>query len=198
MCILKSVVLRSAVAISALAVITLPPSVAAQHKPGDVPVDFSASAQGVGALGAVATTMKIHVDRYTADRDRTALLAALTKNGYQAFLPAFRKVPVVGYVQIKEQKWNLRWASQQTRDVGQTVTVATDQPMFFLGGMGANPKPRAGYELAVIRLELDTIGMGNGTLAAAARVKPNADATGVEVDDYAEEPMKLTSVTRVF
>jgi len=29
-------------------------------------------------------------------------------------------------------------------------------------------------------------------------VKPNADATGVEVDDYAEEPMKLTSVTRVF
>src|SRR6516164_5015782 len=139
--------------------------VAAQHKPGDVPVDFTASVNATGALGAVATTMKIHVDRYTADRDRTALLAALTKNGYQAFLPAFRKVPVVGYVQIKEQKWNLRWASQQTRDVGQTVTVATDQPMFFLGGMGANPKPRAGYELAVIRLELDTIGMGNGTLA---------------------------------
>lgn len=194
----KNVVLKSAATIGALAMITLAPSLAAQHKPGDVPVDFSASAQGVGALGAVATTLKIHVDRYTADRDRTSLVAALKRDGYQAFLPAFRKVPVIGYVQIKDQKWNLRWASQQTRDVGQTVMVATDQPMFFLGGGGVNPKPRAGYELAVIRLELDTIGMGSGTLAAAARVKPNADATGVEIDDYAEEPLKLTSVTRVF
>jgi hypothetical protein len=194
----KNVVLKSAATIGALAMITLAPSLAAQHKPGDVPVDFSASAQGVGALGAVATTLKIHVDRYTADRDRTSLVAALKRDGYQAFLPAFRKVPVIGYVQIKDQKWNLRWASQQTRDVGQTVMVATDQPMFFLGGAGVNPKPRAGYELAVIRLELDTIGMGSGTLAAAARVKPNADATGVEIDDYAEEPLKLTSVTRVF
>ena len=194
----KNVVLKSAATIGALAMMTLAPPLAAQHKPGDVPVDFSASAQGVGALGAVATTLKIHVDRYTADRDRTSLVAALKRDGYQAFLPAFRKVPVIGYVQIKDQKWNLRWASQQTRDVGQTVMVATDQPMFFLGGAGVNPKPRAGYELAVIRLELDTIGMGSGTLAAAARVKPNADATGVEIDDYAEEPLKLTSVTRVF
>jgi hypothetical protein len=190
--------LKTAATAGVLAMIALLPLTAGQHKPGDVPVDFSANAEVVGPIGTLATTVKIHIDSYTTDRDRTALLAALRTNGYQTFLPAFRRAPVVGYVQIKEQKWSLRWAQQQQHDLGQTVTAATDEPIYFIGGGSADAKPRTGYEMAVIRLELDTIGMGTGTMAAAARVKPNADATGVQVDDYADEPLKLTSVTRIF
>ena len=66
--------------------------------------------------------------------------------------------------------------------------------MFFLGGGDTDPKSRRGYEMAVIRLELDSAGKGTGVLNAAARVKPNADATNVIVDDYADEPVKLTAV----
>jgi hypothetical protein len=106
------------VAVSVAVVALVGGGVAAQRKPGDVPVDFSASVQATGALGAIATTLKVHIDRYTEDHDRTALLAALTKNGYQAFLPAFRKAPVVGYVQIKDQKWDLRWATSSRRTAG--------------------------------------------------------------------------------
>jgi hypothetical protein len=183
----------------AAAVVTLVGSgVAAQRKAGDTPVDFSASVQATGALGAVATTLKIHIDHYTEDRDRTALLAALTKNGYQAFLPAFRKVPVVGYLQIKDQKWDLRWAAQQQADKRQVVTVATDKPIYFFGGGNADAKPRAGYELGVIRLDVDDIGMGKGTLSGAAKVKPSGDGKGVEVDDYAGTPVPITTVTRIF
>jgi len=83
-------------------------------------------------------------------------------------------------------------------DKGQTVTVATDQPIFFVGGGSANEKPRAGYELAVIRLEVDGIGMGKGTMAAAARVKPAGDGQGVVVDDYADKPLPITMVSRIF
>src|SRR5262245_23741753 len=69
-----------------------------QHKPGDVPVDYSASVQLVGPLGAAATTMKVHIDSYTSESNRTKLLNALRTNGYQAFLPVFRAMPVVGYI----------------------------------------------------------------------------------------------------
>jgi len=170
---------------------------AAQRKPSDVPVDFSASVQLVGPMGAAATNLMIHIDRYTSDSDRTTLVDALKRNGYEGFLPALRQAPVVGYIQIKEQKWDLRWAHQQTDDVRQTVTVATDQPIYFVGGGRPDAKPRTGYDMAVIRLDVDSIGMGKGSFAAAARVKPSSDGQGVQVDDYAGEPAEITSVKRI-
>src|SRR5262245_31325116 len=106
-------------------------AVQGQHKPGDAPVDYSASVQLVGPLGAAATTMKIHIDSYTTETNRTRLVNALRTNGYQAFLPAFRAMPVVGYIQIKEQKWDLKWAHFEPQANGATVTAATDQPIFF-------------------------------------------------------------------
>lgn len=169
-----------------------------QHKPGDVPVDYSASVHLVGPLGAAATTMKVHIDAYTTEPNRTKLLTALRTNGYQAFLPAFKAMPVVGYIEIKEQKWDLKWAHLEPRDKGSIVTAATDKPIFFAGGGTVDPKPRTGYEMAIVRMELDTIGMGKGSFSGAARVKPSAGATNVEVDDYANQPATITAVTRVF
>ena len=190
-------ILKTAVVVALLALLA-GGGAAAQHKPSDTPVQFSATVQATGPLGSIATTVQIHITQYTEERDRQALLAALVKNGYQTFLPALRKVPTVGYVQIKEQKWILKWAHQQTSDKGQTVTVATDQPIFFVGGGSANEKPRAGYEMAIIRLEVDGIGMGKGTMAAPARVKPAGDGQGVVVDDYADKPLPITMVSRIF
>ena len=59
----------------------------------------------------------------------------------------------------------------------------------------ANAKPRAGYEVGLIRIQVDNAGMGSGEMAAAARVKPGGE-TGVQVDDYAEQPLTLTGVAR--
>jgi hypothetical protein len=67
--------------------------------------------------------------------------------------------------------------------------------MFFLGGSKATAKPRAGYEVGLIRMQVDKSGMGTGEMAAAARVKPGGE-TGVQVDDYADQPIKLTGVAR--
>ncbi|HXI28238.1 MAG TPA: hypothetical protein VNG89_07445 [Vicinamibacterales bacterium] len=186
---LKIVVVLCAVPVIALS--------ARQYKPSTVPVEYSASVQAVGALGAVATAVKVHIDKFTPDKERTMLVNALKTGGYQAFVPALKKAPVVGYIDVKGQKWDLRWAHQELKDLGQIVTVATDKPVYFAGGGAADAKPREGFDLAIIRLDLDTIGMGKGTFAGAARVKPNADATGVDVADYGGNPMSITMVTRV-
>jgi len=60
---------------------------------------------------------------------------------------------------------------------------------------GSNAKPKAGYEVGVIMLHLDKSAKGEGTLAAAARVKPY-EVTGVQLDDYAEKPVKITAAAR--
>jgi hypothetical protein len=71
----------------------------------------------------------------------------------------------------------------------------TDKPVYFVGGGEVNAKPREGYELAVMQFEMDDAGMGQGTMAAAAKIKPGGP-NGFVIDDYAEKPIKLTSISR--
>ena len=159
------------------------------------PETFSANANvAKPGTGAIAATIQVHIERYTPDADRTAVQSALAQ-GYPVFLTALRKAPEVGYVQLGDQKTPIRWARQTATPKGRTIVVVTDKPVFFVGGGATDAKPRAGYEVAVIQLEVDDIGLGTGTMAAAARVKPGGD-TGVRIDDYAEAPVKLVTVSR--
>ena len=50
--------------------------------------------------------------------------------------------------------------------------------------------------MAVAQITIDTAGLGDGTIALAAKVKPDGN-NGVEVQDYATEPVKLVSIMKV-
>ena len=159
------------------------------------PETFSANAQAKAGAGSVAATIQIQIQRYTPDFDRTAVETALKQGGYPGFVTALRKAPEVGSVIVGDQKFPIRWAREQKTDKGRTIVVVTDKPVFFVGGGRTEAKPRAGYEVAVIQLMVDEIGLGTGSMAAAARVKPGGE-TGVQIDDYADEPIKLVTVSR--
>ena len=159
------------------------------------PETFSANAQAKAGAGSVAATIQVHIQRYTPDFDRTAVETALKQGGYPGFVTALRKAPEVGSVTVGDQKFSIRWAREQKTDKGRTIVVVTDKPVFFVGGGRTQAKPREGYEVAVIQLMVDEIGLGTGSMAAAARVKPGGE-TGVQIDDYAEEPIKLVTVSR--
>ena len=70
------------------------------------------------------------------------------------------------------RKTKVRWARRQPTDKGRTITIVTESPLAFVGGAAVDAKPRKGYEVAVIQLEVDQIGLGTGSMAAAARVRP--------------------------
>lgn len=161
------------------------------------PETFTANLQAVGAKGgATAATIDIDIKRYTPDADRTAVETALKTGGYPAFLTALRKAPAVGAVSFADKTWTIRWARERpSGKFGRSIVVVTDQPIFFVGGGMADAKPREGYEVALIEIEVDNVGLGRGTMAAAARVKPGGE-TGVTIDDYAEKPIRLVTVSR--
>ena len=160
------------------------------------PETFTANLQAAGKTGgAAAATIQIDIQRYTPESDRTSVESALKTGGYPAFLTALRKAPQVGNVNFGEQKWAIRWARETRSEKGRTIVVITDQPMFFVGGGRVDAKPREGYEVALIRMDVDDVGLGRGTMTAAARVRPGGD-TGVQIDDYAEKPITLTTVSR--
>jgi hypothetical protein len=73
--------------------------------------------------------------------------------------------------------------------------VVTEKPVFFVGRDSGDPKARAGYEVAVIELLVDDRGQGTGTMAAAARVRPDGEG-GVRLDDFADALITLEKVAR--
>ena len=173
--------------------IVLLTSVVLAQKDIKPPETFTASAQVLGNNAGSSAQVTIQINQYTSDKDRETIQEALRIGGYQGFLPALRSAPEVGYVEMNGRKVIARWARQQPTEKGRTISVVTESPMFFVGGGNVEAKPRAGYEVAVIQLDVDQIGLGTGSFAAAARVRPGGP-TGVQIDDYAEMPVKLVTV----
>ena len=160
------------------------------------PETFNATAEVKNATGAISGTLEVRITRYTPEFDRTTVESALRQGGYPAFLTSLRQAPEVGQLVLGGgEPETIRYAREQVEGESRTIVLVTDKPVLFLGGARAESKPRAGYEVAVIRLQVDKTGRGTGTLAAAARVRP-AGGGGVILDDYAERPIDLTGVTR--
>ena len=152
--------------------IVLLTSVVLAQKDIKPPETFTASAQVLGNNAGSSAQVTIQINQYTSDKDRMTIQEALRIGGYQGFLPALRSAPEVGFVEMNGRKVIARWARQQPTEKGRTISIVTESPMFFVGGGNVEAKPRAGFEVAVIQLDVDQIGLGTGSFAAAARVRP--------------------------
>ena len=189
---------RCALLLATVAAVTTIPWVdaAQQSRAYTAPETFTSPMQARTSAGASAATIRIRIDRYSSAAELKAMTDGLTYGGYPGFVQALRKAPAVGYVEIGDVKVALRWAREQPTPKGRAISLVTERPVYFLGGGREDAKPRAGFELAVVQLTVDEFGLGSGTMAAAAKVKKDGEG-GVLIEDYAEEPIKLTFVSRV-
>ena len=144
---------------------------------------------------AAAAPLTVQIDRYTTDAERKVMEGALTTGGFPGFLQALRMTPAAGYVEIGDKKFTIRWARQVPDGEGRVISVVTDAPIYFIGAGRPDAKPKAGYEVAVLQLKMDSSGIGEGSMTAAAGVKPGGP-TGVQIDQYEDQPIKLVSVRR--
>jgi hypothetical protein len=189
---------RFSLLVAAVAIVVTAPSTGAAQKrrAQTAPEAFTSALQAKTGAGAAAAQIRIQIDRYISEDDRKRLTDALTHGGYPAFVEALKKAPAIGFLEFGGQKFPLRWARELPTDTGgRAISVCTDAPVYFIGGGRADAKPREGFQLAVVQLAVDDYGIGTGTMAAAARVKPDGRG-GVVIEDYAEQPIKLTSVHR--
>jgi hypothetical protein len=160
------------------------------------PEIFDATAQAKTATAAVSGKFEVRLRRYTPDFDRQVVETALRQGGYQGFLASLPNVPEVGQLVLNgSEPYSIRYARETVDGGRRTIVLVTNKPVFFLGTSGSDPKSRAGYAVAVIEIQIDNMGRGTGRMAAAARVRPDGNG-GVLLDDFAEEPIILTNLTR--
>ena len=116
--------------------------------------------------------------------------------GSAAFVTALRAAPVVGHFEVGDKKFNIRWARTKPTAKGRVISFVTDAPVYFVGAGLPGAKSKEGFEVAVVQLTMDSSGVGEGRMAAAAKVKAGGD-TGVEIEAYDAEPVTLRSVMRI-
>lgn len=171
-------------AIGALACLSSAAGVAAGY-----PMTLTARANFTGGDTTITSTLTIRVERLMDPDDRTSVLDGLQYRGYPGFLEALRRRPVIGQVGNKSGNVDLRYAWETKTGDRRRVILVADKPFFFIAR--DTSKPRGGYELTVVDLQLDDRNAGSGTMAAAARVKRAPDG-GPILDDFATAPVQLT------
>jgi hypothetical protein len=160
------------------------------------PESFNARATVGSTDGRGDAYVTIKVDSYTPEKQIKAMEQALQTGGSAAFLTALRAAPVVAKLTVGDKTVNIRWARQVATSKGRTISFVTDAPVYFVGGGLPGAKARDGFDVAVVQLVMDSSGVGDGRMAAAAKVKAGGD-TGVEIEAYDAEPVTLHSVMRI-
>jgi hypothetical protein len=167
-----------------------------KSKTTGAPETFNAKVTVGTAEGRGDAYVKIVVDKYSLDKDLQAMEKALKDGGSAAFVQALKKAPAVGHLELGDKKFTLRWARQKETATGRVISFVVDGPVYFIGAGLPGAKSREGFDVAVIQLTMDSSGLGEGKMAAAAKVKPGGE-TGVEIEAYDAEPVTLRSVMRV-
>jgi hypothetical protein len=155
---------------------------------------FTATAT-VKTAGASAATapVTVTVDRIMTQAEADKLLAAFKAGGAAGLHKALKGVKPTGSIQLGGgPAVPTRLAIERQTDKGRLITMVSDAPIVHLGAGLPDAKPKAGFDFAVLDLEVGP-GGGSGTLTPAAKIAVKGGAFVVE--GYSTEPLALTSVT---
>ena len=111
------------------------------------------------------------ITRYATDAERDAAqLAAGKKDGTAAARRLLANGADVGSIELSSRKTSIKYAYARTLGGGdRLVTLITAQPIFVLGAGAPEARPKEGYDLGLVLLELKASGPGKGEIAPAAK-----------------------------
>ena len=158
---------------------------------------FTATAEVKAAGGGSASApVTITIDRKMPQKEAETFTNAFKSGGAAALRKALMGVAPTGSVKIGAGNATpTRITIERASGRGRLLTIVTDQPLLFLGAGVPGAKPKAGYDFAIVDIEVDATGSGAGTVAPAAKIKMNGDAFVVE--DYGgNELIRLTAVKK--
>jgi len=147
--------------------------------------------------GGRAGTLDIVIERWSTEADRQMLRDALVEQGSDKLLSTLQRMkPRAGFIRSANSLgWDIHYAREETSPVtgGRRIVFATDRPMSQWEMIN---RPRsADYEFTFGEIRIGADGKGEGKLVPAARVHFDKDTQVVEIENYASEPVRLTTVT---
>ena len=165
--------------------------------PHPLPLRLNAFAVNLSGVGRTnPQTLQIVIERWSTDEERQKLLDTLIEKGDDKLLDLVQSIkPRAGYIRTTQSLgWDISYARETPLPSGgHRIVFATDRPMGFYE-LRNNTRSRD-YEFMLCEIRLGKDGKGEGKLAAGTKISYDKDKKTVEVENYGQEPVRLTSVT---
>jgi hypothetical protein len=172
-----------------------PPAPAQDAKPEPLRLTaFAVNMSGVGRTGA--QTLQIVIERWSTDEERKRLIDTLVERGPDKLLDVLNDIkPRAGFIRTSGSLgWDIQFARQQDLPSGgRRIIFATDRPMGFYELR--NNARSVDYDFTLCEIRLGADGKGEGKLATAAKISFDKEQQKVEIENYGQQPVRLTQVT---
>ena len=185
-------------AVLVLAVAAMEPTGSASRLVTAIPepsLRMSAVAVNMSNVGrGGANVVDIEIDRWSTEAERDDLIAAFNAQGPDALLSKLQGVKRVGYMRLPNTLgYDLHYARKHPGDDGsEQIVIATDRRIGF---WEARNQPRTiDYPFTLIDIRLKSAGEGEGKMSVATKISYNKKKHAVELENYASEPVRLTTV----
>ena len=155
---------------------------------------FAVNMTGIGRGGA--GTLQIVIERWSTDAERAALINTLVESGSDKLLDAVQKIkPRAGFIRTNTSLgWDIQFARMTEIEGGsKRIVFATDRPMSFYEAR--NDTRSSDYEFMLCEMRIGADGKGEGKLAVSTKISYDKDKKSVEIENYGQEPVRLTQVT---
>ena len=149
------------------------------------PETYTATATAKVGANKASRDVTISITRFASEQERAAVINA-AKGGTAAARKTLAGLPDAGVVQVGERKAAIKYASKRSKGAGSgdLITLATADPIAFLGSDQPGAASTAGYDVAIAIMDLKPDGTGSGELAPAAKVSIDGNGA-LQMQDYA-------------
>jgi len=171
--------------------------IAAPARAADKVLSLTAHALSLDTPGKSRTaTVLISFERWSTEEERKSLLDTIVEKDTDRLADLLRDLPKVGVIRTtRSLGWDIHYAHMETTASGGTrIVFATDRPMNFLEASNAGRS--LDYDVMVSEIRLGPDGKGDGRLVPAARVTYDRETRAIEIEDFSNQPVRLTYVTR--
>jgi hypothetical protein len=147
----------------------------------------------------MAGVTEITIERWTTVAERTKLLelvetAKYGEGGQRKLLSALQKIkPRTGFIRTPNSLgWDLRYAVENKMDDGtRQIVIVTDKPVSFAAA--ASDSQAMDYPFTLIEMRMKPNEKGEGKMLAATSILVKNGR--LELENYGQEPVRLTSIT---
>jgi hypothetical protein len=143
----------------------------------------------------VSTPVTISLDGATPDADRAPLVEKARSDPGAAKALLASKAQL-GYIEAVDHRVPIRYAYVIPGGNGQLITVISDEALGYIGGDKSSAKPKEGFDLTYVQLQVDGSGKGRGEMAPACKVKW-MESGAPAVEDYGKQVVWVDDVAKI-
>jgi len=161
--------------------------------PAKGPMTIQATAMGTSTQMGKIANINIHIEGYSTQQDRKALIDAFNQRGQDGLVSVLEDMKPKGRVRFASGGVgnDVKYIIELPSKSGRRLRLVTDR--WLQWGELYNSTRSTDYSVGAIELNLTPDGKGSGTLLPACKIRMNKKKKEIEIETY-QNPWNLTNL----